>query len=86
MNIINLEGGLIASSLIVIAVIFRGARRFKNNLPKNFCVALMCVSVIIAIAGKGIIRDAAFFVSSLSAMVVVLYWFLKFTETDEVVK
>jgi|WetSurMetagenome_2_1015567.scaffolds.fasta_scaffold1838829_2 hypothetical protein len=86
MNIINLEGGLIAASIIVIAIIARGAGSVKKYLPRKFCVALMCASLIIAIASKDVIRDAALFISSFSAMVVVLYWFLKFTEKDEVTK
>jgi hypothetical protein len=86
MNIINLEGGLIAASFIVIAVIVRGAVRVKKYLPRTICVALMCASILLAIAGNGMVRDAALFVSSFSAMVVVLYWFLKFTEKDEVAK
>jgi hypothetical protein len=86
MNIINLEGGLIAASFIVIAVIVRGAVRVKRYLPRNLCVALMCASIIVAMAASDMIRDAALFVSSFSAMVVVLYWFLKFTEKDEVAK
>ena len=86
MNIINLDGGLIVASIIVIAIIVRGANRVKIYLPRNFCVGLLCASFILAMASKGILRDAALFVLSFSAMVVVLYWFLKFTEKDEVAK
>lgn len=86
MNILSLEGGIICSSFIAIAMILFGRLTVSKYLHRKFCLLATSISFLVLLAQIEILKDIAYFSIAFFGMGLVLHTFLKLAEHEEIIQ
>jgi hypothetical protein len=86
MNLLSLEGGLIFSSFIAIAMVLFGRIPVSKYLHRKFCLLAVSASFLGLLVDVALIRDIASFCLAFFGVGLILHTFIKLAEHEEVIQ
>lgn len=86
MNILSLEGGLIFSSFIAIAMALFGRIAVSRYLHRKVCLLFVSASFLVLFVDIDQVRNIAYFCIAFFGVGLILHTFLKLAEHEEVIQ